>query len=223
MQRLLQNVGVAVARVKQAKVASRREGTARSKTTGAARASKKPVGSKASAAASTARSATDAKSGKSARTSAIAKSADPAKRGRGAAAPAKPKPVRSAQKDKPAGATSRKRSVTKRASGGDTARKAARSRTAGGKGGRPSVRATRGGATQDTRVVRIRELNAQGKCGPGTSVVHLYRVDETQHGVGVSTHLVFFDRHGWYCEHGRTCPAVDDVRRHAKSQLARIA
>jgi hypothetical protein len=47
-------------------------------------------------------------------------------------------------------------------------------------------------------------------------VQHLFRVDETVNGTS-ATHLVFFDRHGWYCEHGRSCPAVDDVRRANKN------
>ena len=70
------------------------------------------------------------------------------------------------------------------------------------------------------RVVKIKELNAQGKCGPGTSVVHLFRVDEVCNGTP-AVHLVFFDRHGWYCEHGRSCPAVEDVRKLARPHLAR--
>ena len=73
---------------------------------------------------------------------------------------------------------------------------------------------------QPIRVVKIKELNAQGKCGPGTSVVHLFRVDEVCDGAA-AVHLVFYDRHGWYCEHGRSCPAVDDVRKLAGSHLAR--
>ena len=70
------------------------------------------------------------------------------------------------------------------------------------------------------RTVKIKELNAQGKCGPGTSVVHLFRVDEVRDGTP-AVHLVFFDRHGWYCEHGRSCHAVDDVRKLAGSQATR--
>jgi hypothetical protein len=62
------------------------------------------------------------------------------------------------------------------------------------------------------RVVRVRPLDPQAKCGAGTSVERLFRVDETMNGATV-THLVFFDRHGLYCAHGRSCPAVDDVRR----------
>lgn len=71
------------------------------------------------------------------------------------------------------------------------------------------------------RTVRIRALDPQVRCGPGTSVQHLFRVDEQGNGKGVTTHLVFFDRHGWYCEHGRTCPAVEDVRK-SQGQLVRI-
>jgi len=67
-------------------------------------------------------------------------------------------------------------------------------------------------ADEPPRVVRVRRLDPQAKCGAGTSVEHLFRVDETSNGATV-THLVFFDRHGLYCAHGRSCPAVDDVRR----------
>jgi len=87
----------------------------------------------------------------------------------------------------------------------------------------PRARGARGrsrATPQPIRVVKIKELNAQGKCGPGTSVVHLFRVDEVCDGAA-AVHLVFFDRHGWYCEHGRSCPAVDDVRKMAGSHLAR--
>ena len=66
--------------------------------------------------------------------------------------------------------------------------------------------------------VTVRELDPQRKCGAGTSVQLLYRVDETVDG-RATAHLVFFDRHGWYCEHGRTCPAVA----HARKQGGRIA
>jgi hypothetical protein len=59
------------------------------------------------------------------------------------------------------------------------------------------------------------ELDPIKKCGPGTSVQLLYRVNETA-GKAVRPHLVFFDRHGWYCEHGRDCPAVAHARRDAK-------
>ena len=75
--------------------------------------------------------------------------------------------------------------------------------------------APKGGRTKADvipRVVRIRPLDPQEKCGAGTSVERLYRVDETVGSARIA-HLVFFDRHGLYCEHGRSCPAVDDVRR----------
>ena len=60
---------------------------------------------------------------------------------------------------------------------------------------------------------RVKELNAQQKCGLGTSVERLFRVDETAEGLA-RAHLVFLDRrHGWYCEHGVECPAVGQARR----------
>jgi hypothetical protein len=60
---------------------------------------------------------------------------------------------------------------------------------------------------------RVKELNAQQKCGQGTSVERLFRVDETADG-SAKAHLVFLDRrHGWYCEHGIECPAVKQARR----------
>jgi hypothetical protein len=69
--------------------------------------------------------------------------------------------------------------------------------------------------------VTVRELDPQRKCGTGTSVQMLFRVDETVDG-RVSAHLVFFDRHGWYCEHGRTCPAVAHARKQS-GQIARVS
>jgi hypothetical protein len=63
------------------------------------------------------------------------------------------------------------------------------------------------------RVVNIKALDPQRKCGPNTTVQHLLRVDESIGGAHADTHLVFFDRHGWYCVHGQSCPAVADVRR----------
>lgn len=63
--------------------------------------------------------------------------------------------------------------------------------------------------------MKVKPLDPREKCGKGTSVERLFRVDETSNGSSY-THLVFFDRHGLYCEHGRTCPAVDDVRKANK-------
>jgi hypothetical protein len=80
----------------------------------------------------------------------------------------------------------------------------------------------------DEEVFSVRALDPQKKCGPGTSVQEMYRVDE-QAGSGRTLHLVFFDRHGWYCEHGRNCPAVgharkfgDRERRHGPTHNGRM-
>ena len=78
-------------------------------------------------------------------------------------------------------------------------------------GARASGRRTPAAKRPVPAVYRLRELDAVAKCGPGTSVRRLFRVDEVENG-GVTTHLVFLDRHGWYCEHGRDCPAVSQVR-----------
>lgn len=75
------------------------------------------------------------------------------------------------------------------------------------KGRRASVKTTEG-----TVRVEIRELDPLRKCGPGTSVQRLYRVIERADGE-LTNHLMFFDRHGWYCEHGRGCPAVGLARK----------
>ena len=66
-----------------------------------------------------------------------------------------------------------------------------------------------------TRLMRIRELDPQAACGQGTTVMQLFRVDDLPFGDD-TTHLVFFDRHGWYCAHGRECPAVAAVRKRYK-------
>jgi len=72
-----------------------------------------------------------------------------------------------------------------------------------------------------TRRVAIKPLDPIQKCGPGTSVQFLYRVDESVDGRSTA-HLVFFDRHGWYCEHGRTCPAVGHAKKY-NGQIARVS
>jgi hypothetical protein len=64
-------------------------------------------------------------------------------------------------------------------------------------------------------VIRVLDLDPFEKCGRGTSVQRLIRVDEMIDHTR-EAHLVFFDRHGWYCEHGRTCPAVGHARKHAE-------
>jgi hypothetical protein len=67
-------------------------------------------------------------------------------------------------------------------------------------------------ASPDRPTYRVRELDPLSKCGSGTAVQRLFRVDERIDGV-VRPHLVFFDRHGWYCDHGRDCPAVSQARK----------
>jgi len=52
-------------------------------------------------------------------------------------------------------------------------------------------------------------------CGKGTSVTELYRVEETLDRTKIH-HLVFFDRHGWYCEHGKQCSVVSDVQKFTR-------
>lgn len=69
--------------------------------------------------------------------------------------------------------------------------------------------------------IMVKALDPLRKCGPGTTVQLLYRVDETVDGRSTA-HLVFFDRHGWYCEHGRNCPAVGHARKH-KGHIARVS
>ena len=95
--------------------------------------------------------------------------------------------------------------------------------SAGAKGaGKRALAVVRGrGAPAPVVRVAVKPLDPLRKCGPNTSVQFLYRVDE--HVDGRSTpHLVFFDRHGWYCEHGRTCPAVAHAKKH-NGQFARVS
>ena len=62
----------------------------------------------------------------------------------------------------------------------------------------------------------MREMNPVQMCGKGTSVTQLFRVEETLDHTRVH-HLVFFDRHGWYCEHGAQCSAVKDVQKFTRN------
>lgn len=66
--------------------------------------------------------------------------------------------------------------------------------------------------TDSARVVQIKALDPLVACGPHTSVKHLFRLREQVEGIR-TVHLVFFDKHGWYCEHGRSCHAVTLVQR----------
>ena len=69
--------------------------------------------------------------------------------------------------------------------------------------------------------VAVKPLEPQAKCGAGTSVQYLFRVDETVDG-RTTAHLVFYDRHGWYCEHGRNCPAVGHAKKY-QGHMARAS
>jgi hypothetical protein len=105
-------------------------------------------------------------------------------------------------------------------------RKAAKS--AGGKRvktfrAKPVKRGARTGASAAVPAkpeLQIRELDPLRVCGDRTSVIQLFRVDEQLVGGKAAgarqVHLVFNDRHGWYCEHGRSCHAVSAVMRHAR-------
>lgn len=74
----------------------------------------------------------------------------------------------------------------------------------------------RGRTAEHQRTVRVRELVPQTVCGPRTRVHRVFRVEERVDGSS-RTHLVFNDRHGWYCEHGAGCIAVAEVRRSGKT------
>ena len=107
---------------------------------------------------------------------------------------------------KAVGTRSRKKSDGKRPKKRSTARKVAT------KGARPAKSPVH---------VAVKSLDPLRKCGPKTTVQFLYRVDEEVDGRS-TPHLVFFDRHGWYCEHGRSCPAVGHARKF-NGQIARVS
>jgi len=87
----------------------------------------------------------------------------------------------------------------------------------GGTKGRATIGAKTAKAARPE--LQIRELDPLRVCGGRTSVVQLFRVDEQllegKAAGARQVHLVFNDRHGWYCEHGRSCHAVSAVMRHA--------
>ena len=56
-------------------------------------------------------------------------------------------------------------------------------------------------------------------CGPDTTVTELWKVREHSENE-VLVHLVYFDRYGWYCEHGRACMAVAEVRQAVRTMSA---
>lgn len=68
------------------------------------------------------------------------------------------------------------------------------------------------------RTIKIRQMDPLEMCGKGTTVTQLYRVAESLDQIRIH-HLVFFDRHGWYCEHGKQCSVVKDVQKFTRSKL----
>jgi ribosomal protein L31 len=72
--------------------------------------------------------------------------------------------------------------------------------------------------TEVERKVRIKPMDPLQMCGKGTSVTQLFRVEETIER-GRIHHLVFFDKHGWYCEHGKQCSAVGDVQKFTRKKF----
>jgi hypothetical protein len=83
---------------------------------------------------------------------------------------------------------------------------------------RRSINGRRKKKADVTRTVRIRPMDPIEKCGKGTSVTQMYRVEERLDQTRIN-HLVFFDRHGWYCEHGKQCSAVKDVQKFTRNKL----
>ena len=83
---------------------------------------------------------------------------------------------------------------------------------------RRNLNSSREKKTEGARKVRIRPMDPVEMCGKGTSVMKLYRVEETTDQTRIH-HLVFFDRHGWYCEHGKQCGAVGDVQKFTRNKL----
>ena len=72
-------------------------------------------------------------------------------------------------------------------------------------------------------VMKVRELDPRSVCGRRTTVEQLFRVDEIAHDDRRTVHLVFLDRHGWYCEHGTSCPAVREVMKLGRQRLLRAS
>jgi len=82
---------------------------------------------------------------------------------------------------------------------------------------RRNLNGRRKGKPGVARRVRIRPMDPVQLCGKGTSVTALYRVEETLDRTKIH-HLVFFDRHGWYCEHCKQCSVVNDVQKFTTSR-----
>ncbi len=81
-----------------------------------------------------------------------------------------------------------------------------------------SAKGKRKGKPEVGRTISIREMDPLEMCGKGTTVTRLYRVAERLDQSRIH-HLVFFDRHGWYCEHGKQCSVVKDVQKFTRSKL----
>jgi hypothetical protein len=148
--------------------------------------------------------------GKAARTTAAQGTA----RSRDAAAK---RPQRSAKRT--AGGKAKRTADGKRKGARKTVKTKARPDARGAAKGRSGRRGDSG--TPPAVRVAVRPLDPFEKCGPNTSVQFLYRVDESVEGRSTA-HLVFFDHHGWYCEHGRTCPAVGHAKKY-NGQIARVS
>lgn len=84
--------------------------------------------------------------------------------------------------------------------------------------GRRSIKGRRKEKPTARRTVRIRSMDPIEKCGKRTTVTQLYRVEERLDQTRIR-HLVFFDRHGWYCEHGKQCGVVKDVQEFTRTKL----
>ena len=115
----------------------------------------------------------------------------------------------------------RKSSGTKKAVRRGSTKKAVKTRS------KKQATARKKGAVKGAKPVKavvrvaVKPLDPLRKCGLKTTVQFLYRVDEEVDGRS-TPHLVFFDRHGWYCEHGRSCPAVGHARKF-NGQIARAS
>lgn len=64
-----------------------------------------------------------------------------------------------------------------------------------------------------TRLMRIRRVDPGRSMETGETVLELFRMTNAAEG-GDATHLVFLDRCGWYCAHGRDCPAAHAAGEH---------
>jgi hypothetical protein len=86
--------------------------------------------------------------------------------------------------------------------------------------GRPKARkAGRKNPVEVPPSYELEPLDPWLMCGPDTTVTELWRVVERQEREK-QIHLVYFDRYGWYCEHGRGCKAVAEVRRVVRTMSA---